>query len=211
MNLPAYSSERTEPFILVVDLETTDLNAKTGSILQFGAVWISGGEGEVELDCRIWDGARIDPEALRVNGCSDSRCRNPALMTESEAVLQFFQWIFLTTRDALQPFMLAGLNPSFDRAFLMQAWLRAGRTMKSFPIKHRTIDLHTLAVAYALGSDCMIPSHGLYTDEIYAVLDMPPEPKPHTAITGARMEADALHKLLALNRPRKATAPCHED
>ncbi len=210
MNLPAYSSERTEPFILVVDLETTDLNAKTGSIIQFGAVWLSGGEGEVEMDCRIWDGAHIDPESLQKNGCSDSRCRNPSLMKEGEALIQFFQWIFLTTGGWDQPFMLAGLNPSFDRAFLMQAWIRAGRSIKSFPIKHRTIDLHTLAVCYAMAADSIIPSRGLYTDEIYAVLDMPPEPKPHTAITGARMEADALHKLLALHPSRKPAARCSD-
>lgn len=210
MNLPAYSSERTEPFILVVDLETTGTDANKNSILQFGAVWISGSEGEIELDCRIWDGAEIVARALEVNGCSDARCRNPSLMTESEALQQFFTWIFMHTGASDQPFILAGLNPSFDRSFLLKAWIRAGLSIRAFPIPHRTIDLHSLTVSYALATDCIIPSRGLYTDEIYAVLDMPPEPKPHTAITGARMEADALHKLLALQRPPKPAAICGE-
>lgn len=210
MNLPAYSSERTEPFILVVDLETTGTDARKNSIIQFGAVWLSGAEGEIELDCRVWEGAEIHPRALEVNGCSESRCLNPSLMTESEALIQFFQWIAMQTGGLDQPFMLAGLNPNFDRSFLMQAWIRAGRSVKTFPIKHRTIDLHTLAVCYALATDCIIPSRGLYTDEIYAVLDMPPEPRPHTAITGARMEADALHKLLALRKLPKPAVLCGE-
>lgn len=210
MNLPAYSSERTEPFILVVDLETTGTDARRNSIIQFGAVWLSGAEGEIELDCRVWEGAEIQPRALEVNGCSESRCLNPSLMTESEALVQFFQWISMQTGCLDQPFMLAGLNPNFDRSFLMQAWVRAGRSIKTFPIKHRTIDLHTLAVCYGMATDSIIPSRGLYTDEIYAVLDMPPEPKPHTAITGARMEADALHKLLALNPSRKPSARCSD-
>lgn len=202
------NSLSSDPFILVVDLETTGTDAKKHSILQFGAVWLCGAEGEVELDCRIWDGAEIQPRALEVNGCSEARCTNPALMSESEALAQFFAWIKLHTDDPEQPFILAGLNPSFDRAFLMQAWLRSGRPIKAFPIPHRTLDLHSLALTYALALDSPIPSRGLYTDEIYAVLDLPPEPKPHTALTGARRETDALHKLMALNpRSRRQLDP----
>lgn len=205
MNLPSTSSERVEPLILVVDLETTGTNANRNSIIQFGAVWLSGAEGEIEMDCRAFDGAELHPKALEVNGCSEARCLNPALMSEAEALAQFFAWIKLHTDTDDQPFILAGLNPSFDRSFLMQAWLRAGRPIKLFPVPHRTIDLHTLAITYAMACDSVIPSRGLYTDEIYAVLDLPPEPKPHTALTGARREADALHKLMAL-APRKPAA-----
>lgn len=214
MNLPS-ADDRTEPFILVVDLETTGTDARKNSIIQFGAVWISGAAGEIELDCRIWDGAEIVQKALERNGCSEARCRNPALMTEAEALDQFFTWCFMFTGSDDQPFMLAGLNPSFDRAFLMKAWIRAGHRSEDFPIRHRTLDLHTLAVSYAFACDCIVPSRGLYTDEIYGVLDMPPEPKPHRAIVGARMEAQAMRRLLLLPDPEEPVPfqvmPCHQD
>lgn len=210
MNLLS-SSERSDPFILVVDLETTGTDARRHSIIQFGAVWLSGAEGEIEIDCRAFDGAELHPKALEVNGASEARCLNPMLMTESEAVEQFFAWIKMSTGDDDQPFILAGLNPSMDRAFLMQAWLRAKLPIRRFPIPHRTIDLHTLAITLALGTDSIVPSRGLYTDEMYAVLDLPPEPKPHTALTGARREADALHRLMPLaSRHRRPVALCGE-
>ena len=186
---------RTTPKILVVDLETTGLESTKHSIVEFGAVWLTGEEGEFHMDCRIWRGAHLDPRALGVNGLSPDRCQNPALPDESDAILEFLQWL------GPQPVMLAGLNPSFDRNFLHAAMRRAsnGAMVASgdlFP--HRTLDLHTLAVSYAIAKGDPIPSRGFYTDEIYAILDLPPEPKPHRALVGARREAEALRILLGL-------------
>lgn len=207
------SAFSSEPHILVVDLETTSLDAKRGSILQIGAVWLSGAEGEIELNCRAWDGAELQAKALECNGCSEARCLNPALMKEGEALAQFFKWIRATGGlESDVAFMLAGLNPFFDRGFLLQAWVRAGLRKADFPIRHRLFDLHSLAVEYALKTGEPVPSRGFYTDEIYALLDMPEEPKPHTALTGARMEADAIHKLLDFrySLTAKGAALCHE-
>jgi len=183
---------RTEPRILVVDLETSSLDARRGSILEIGAAWLlGGGEGEFHMECRAWEGAELDPESLRVNGCSLARCANPSLPTEAEALAEFRIWV------GDEPFILAGLNPSHDRAFLHEALRRSvGRFVKWIP--HRCLDLHTLAVAYAVAQGLPIPSRGYYTDEIYAILDLPEEPKPHSAIVGARKEAEALRMLLSL-------------
>ena len=207
------STFSSEPLILVVDLETTSLDSKRGSILQIGAVWLMGTEGEITFDCRMWEGAEIQPKALERNGCTEARCMNPALMTESEALVQFFKWIKATSSsDGEVSFMLAGLNPFFDRGFLLQAWVRAGMSKATFPIRHRLLDLHSMAVEHALKIGEPVPSRGFYTDEIYALLDMPPEPKPHTALTGARMEADAIHQLLDFrcSLTPKGRALCHE-
>lgn len=188
-------NEAAEPKIIVVDLETTTLDANKGSILQFGAVWLSGGEGEFEMDCRMWDGAVIDPKSLEINGLSQERCCNPALPTEGEVIAEFLRWL------GPQPVMLAGINPSFDRAFLHAAMRRAagGRNVhKTELFPHRQLDLHSLTVSYAIAKGEPVPSRGFYTDEIYAVLDLDPEPKPHVAIVGARKEAEALRILLNL-------------
>lgn len=185
--------ERTEPRILVVDLETTGLDARKHSILQIGAVWLTGGEGEFSLNCRRAADTLIDPKAMEINGLSPERADDPSLPEEGEAVKQFLTWL------GPLPCILAGLNPSFDRAFLQEAQYRktfTSQAVRRFP--HRVLDLHSLAVSYALAKGDPIPSRGYYTDEIYAVLGLPPEPKPHVTITGARREAEALRMLMGI-------------
>lgn len=185
--------------ILVLDLETSGLNANACSILQIGAVWLLGGPDyedcqEYSGDCRAFIGAVIEPKALEVNGMSEARVHNPILPTEAEALADFFTWLNLCVGDG--PIIMAGLNPSFDRAFINAASFRAGLGRTRFP--HRSIDLHTLAVAHALAAGKPIPAKGFYTDEIYELLALPPEPRPHVAIAGARAEAEALRVLLGL-------------
>lgn len=189
----AEQHERAEPRILVVDLETAGLDARKHSILQIGAVWLTGGEGEFSMDCRRAEGTLIDTRALEVNGITPERADDPALPDEGTAVQRFLAWL------GPLPCLLAGLNPSFDRAFLQEAQYRKtfpAQTVRRFP--HRVLDLHSLAVTYALAKGDPVPSRGYYTDEIYAVLDLPPEPRPHQALTGARREAEALRILMGL-------------
>jgi hypothetical protein len=189
------------PPILVVDLETTALDEQRGAILQIGAVWLSGGPEDPELeefsiDCRAHESALIEPKALEVNGCSLARCHNPTLPDEYEALALFAAWIIQCV-GASTKVILAGLNPGFDLR-----WLNAIRLQACYPIDlpfpHRTIDLHTLAISYAIASEKPIPDRGFCTDEIYSLLDLPPEPRPHLAIQGARAEAAALRILLGL-------------
>jgi DNA polymerase III epsilon subunit-like protein len=190
-------NERVEARILVVDVETTGLQAREHSLLEIAAVWLTGGGGAASVgevfhrECRIWPGAAIDPEALRINGASYERCRDPKLPSEGEVVLEFLQWV------GDEPVLLAGLNPSLDRAFIRSAyWRRTGRTLETFSF--RNLDLHSLVVSYALARGEPVPSRGFQTDEIYAVLGLPAEPKPHIAINGARKEAEALRMLLGI-------------
>lgn len=192
---------RTEPRILVVDLETSSLDARRGSILEIGAVWLLGGEGEFHMQCQTWGPeAELDPESLRVNGCSPERCANPVLPTEGEALDEFRLWV------GPEPVMLAGLNPAHDRAFLHEALRRrAGRFIKWLP--HRHLDLHTLVVSYAIAQGLPVPSRGYYTDEIYATLDLEPEPRPHSAIVGALREAEAFRMLLSIPEIMEPTDP----
>lgn len=200
--------ERTEPRILVVDLETTGLNARVHSIHQIGAVWLTGGVGEFSMDCRIWPGAAIDPEALSISGRTLEQITDPSLPLEGDAVKALLDWADVECGPGGKLLMLlAGLNPSFDRAFLHEAQLRPSSPKvmaRRFP--HRVLDLHSLAISYAIGRGEPVPSRGYSTDEIYSVLDMQPEPRPHVAIVGARMEAEALRVLLGLPELAEAGA-----
>jgi hypothetical protein len=65
----------------------------------------------------------------------------------------------------------------------------------------RGIDLHSLAVCYALHNQKPVPEVGFYPPDIYQLLDLPPLPCEATPIHAARREAAALRFLLGLESP----------
>ncbi|WP_157210803.1 exonuclease domain-containing protein [Verrucomicrobium spinosum] len=179
-----------EPRILVGDIETTGLDERRHSILKIGLTWMTGGVGQFSIQCRMWEGAEWDARAAEVHGISFKEANDPALPTEHDAVSNAFDWI------GQEKFIFAGLNPHMDRRFLNYARIRPGFQRGVLPdIGHRMIDLHSLAVPFALASGAAVPPRGFNTDEIYSLLGMPPEPRPHDAITGALMEAEAFRIL----------------
>jgi DNA polymerase III epsilon subunit-like protein len=186
------------PPILVVDVETTGLDTKRCGLVEIGAVWLTGQRENEEFDrkCRPWEGAVIEPGALEVNGCD--WVLDPTVAPESVAIDAFLDWV------GEGPVLMAGMNPRFDLEFLRAAFNRswAEARMKSvkpeFPFPHRTIDLHTLAVTYAIANEASFTGKGLNTDHIMELLGLPVEPRPHRAIQGARCAAEALRILFGI-------------
>lgn len=183
----------TLPLILVVDIETTDLSPLMGSIIEIGAHWLTGPrEGqEFEAKCRTWVGAQIDATAMEINGAD--WLGDPTVASESEALEDFLIWV----GDDFP--ILAGMNPRFDLDFLRAAFARRWSGYEQKPrlgFPHRTLDMHSLAIAWAMAADHEIPAGGLHTDHILSMLGLPEEPKPHRALRGARCEAEAFRVLL---------------
>jgi DNA polymerase III epsilon subunit-like protein len=198
--------------VIVIDVETSGLNPGKHSILEIGAVRFGAGTATMapgglievqwpsfEIKCRGWEmalpgGAIImadhEADAMRINGRSVASLIDPALPTEQDAIGQFHNWL----GDG--KFVIAGLNPQFDMSFLRAAYARAGLNEK-IPFRHRMIDLHTLAAAWAVTRNVPMPPTGFSTNAIYALLNMPDEPEPHAALTGARMEALAVSRILS--------------
>lgn len=187
--------------ILVVDVETTGLAPKACGLVEIGAHWLSGpraGE-EFEIRCRPFSGAIVQPQAIEVNGCD--WLADPHVLGEMEAFDIFLEWV--GSGDVL----LAGMNPRFDWEFLRASYDRryapqpgritAGKPPK-FPFSHRQLDLHSVAIAWAVANQKPFTGKGIYTDAILTMLGLPPEPKPHRAIRGARCEAEAFRVLLGM-------------
>jgi DNA polymerase III epsilon subunit-like protein len=105
--------------------------------------------------------------------------------------VDFLAWI-----ENIKEKTIAGHNPSFDRDFLQAT---AYRYHLNWPMAHRTIDLHTVCYFDMIKKGVEPPTlHGhssLNSDSIYRYLGMPDEPKPHNALTGAKMEAEAFSRL----------------
>ena len=99
----------------VVDAETTGLDAKRCSLIDLGCVDLATGD-EFFGECRVFDGALIEPEALKVNGATEERLHNPLLQSEAELIKAFSAWV--KARSTKSRGLLAGQNPALDRDFV---------------------------------------------------------------------------------------------
>ena len=178
--------------MVVIDVETTGVDPKKSAMVSIGAVDFSSPEREFYAECRPWDGAHIHDEALAVNGFTREDLFREDRKSLEEVMREFAEWI-----EPLADRTLAGHNPSFDRGFVNESLRRSGIEAR---FAHRTIDSHSLAFASFLKSGIDIPLKNNHTDiNLDAVLvhaGLPEEPKPHNALTGARMEAEAFSRLI---------------
>lgn len=167
--------------MIIVDIETTGVDPLKNSIVSIGAVDFEKGD-EFYIECCAIPDREIDEYALKINGFTKEQCLDTSKPSAEEAYKKFLWW---TTDDRLV--MLAGQQVgSFDAKFLQHMHERCG--LGKWPFGHRTLDLHS--VAYAKFGE------SLSLDGILQKLGLPPEPKPHNALTGARVEYAAFKKLL---------------
>lgn len=182
--------------MIILDVETTGLDPQKHSIVSVGAVEFEHPEKQFYQECRIWKGAQIIEEALAINGFTHTQVMDPSKKLVEEIIRELWEW----TNDVKDK-TLAGENPAFDRDFLKASFERA---RLNWLFGYRTIDLHSLCYSHYLKHGKLPPQKDsrtdLDTDKIFQYVGLPSEPKPHHALTGARMEAEAFSRLLFSKR-----------
>lgn len=183
--------------MIVLDVESTSLDPRTGSILSLGALDLDEPSNQFYDECRIWDGAHVEEAALAVNGFSQEEIRDEGKKTEAELVGAFVAWA--TARP--KSLMLAAQNVSFDLEFVQEACKRAGIEC---PFGKRTIDTHTLVWLHMQSRGLAQPvnehgNSGISLDAALEYCGVPKEPKPHNALTGAFCHAEVISRI-AYNR-----------
>jgi len=196
--------------IIVVDVETSGLDPARHAVVEFGFAALMD-ERTFSMRCRLPFGAEWSQEALNVNGLTLEQITDLSMPLPFEGLMAFY--------DAFgwEEFLFAGQNiGSFDIPFL-RATMKAGTALgapKWPKMRQRCLDMHSVAIGYlppltALKESespiCEAPS-ALYAadvmqmdaNSIYRLLDMQQEPTPHRALTGARMEREALRIMLGL-------------
>jgi DNA polymerase III epsilon subunit-like protein len=178
--------------MIVVDVETTGTEPDKHSVLSIGAVDFGNPDAQFYGECRIWDGAHVDPVALTINGMTEAQVRDPNKKTEGEIIKDFFTWV-----EDREEFTVAGQNPLFDLGFIKAG---AYRNHINYTLAHRSIDQHSLVYFHMIRRGLTPPVHnkhsGLDSDTIMAYVGIPAEPKPHIALNGAKWEAEVFSRLL---------------
>lgn len=169
--------------MIIVDVETSGLSAARHSLLSIGAVDFETSK-EFYTECRLEEGKEVQAEALAVNGFNPLDIVNPSKPTVEEAYKAFYQWV---VDNQFVPLLAGQQVGSFDVTFLRAAHDRY-TPAAHWIFGHRTVDLHSVAFGRFKES--------LSLDGILVKLGLAPEPKPHKAINGARLERDAFKKLL---------------
>ncbi len=180
--------------MLVLDIEASGLISEKHSIVSLGALDLENPSNRFYAECRIWDGAHIEPQALEVNGFTEAEITDKNKMTEEELIRNFIGW----SHD-LKNRTFAGQNVSFDRDMTKAA---AHRAHMDWNFAHRTIDTHTLCWMHIVNRGLTPPldeehhRSALNLDAILNYCGIPDEPEPHNALTGALSHAEVLSRLL---------------
>lgn len=178
--------------MIVADMEASGLDYNRHSILSIGAVDFSNPERQFYGECRMWDGASIMTDALAVNGFTPEECTDPAKQSLQELMQSFLHWT-----EQCSDKTLAGQNVSCDRDFINNSF---SRSHISWHFSYRTLDLHSMAVMDMIKRGIELPKKNdrieLSLDAILGYVGLPPEPKPHHGLTGAKLEAEAFSRIL---------------
>lgn len=175
--------------MIAVDVETSGINPEYNSILSIGAVDMANPENTFYGECRAWEGAIVEPQALRINGFTEEGVSDPSKMTEAELVDKFADWSKATERNPI----MCGMNVSFDRDFIKAACQRA--KFRS-PYGYRTLDVHSVAWYYITMNESLPPKN-LSLNKILEMLGAGREPEPHNALTGAMCAAECVSRMLS--------------
>src|SRR5680860_616017 len=102
--------------MIVIDIETTGLDPNKHALISLGAVDFENPEHTFYSECRVFEGAEIDEQALVVNGFSEADITDPTKEDPKILLLAFREFAKLCKDSTL-----AGQNPGFDMRFLEEA------------------------------------------------------------------------------------------
>lgn len=169
--------------MIILDIETGGLDPQKSALLSIGAVDYTSGD-EFYTECRAEAGEELGEIALGINGFTVAQAQDLSKPTKFAAYLTFLDWA-----KGHDPLIGGQQVGSFDVPFLKAVHDTLFPSSPKWPFGYRSVDLHSVAFA-KLGKS-------LSLDGILEAVGLKPEPKPHHALNGARLEREAFKRLLA--------------
>lgn len=178
--------------MIAFDAEMSGLDPQKHSIVSLGALDLDEPSNQFYEECRVWDGADVEDEALAVNGFTREEVADPSKQSEADLIRSFVAWAM----DKPQNRTLAGQNVATDRAFVDAACRRAGIEN---PFAHRTIDTHSLVWLHmterGIAPPVLKQHSAISLTFALNYCGLPEEPKPHNALTGAYCHAEIIARI----------------
>ena len=178
--------------MIIVDIEASGTDTNKNSILSIGAIDFNNPKNQFYGECKIWEGAHINKEALEINGFTEEEARDSKKQSDIDLVKNFIEW-----SKTCKEHTFAGQNPSFDRDFIHSS---ATRGHLDWQFASRTIDQHSLCFMHMIKRGIVPPvlngRTDLNSDKIMKYVGIPAEPHPHSALNGAKISAEAISRLL---------------
>lgn len=178
--------------MIVIDIETTGQVPWENSMLSIGAVDFKNPSNQFYMECRMREGAAVDPEALNINGFTMDEITSDNKESMKDVLVEFVSWA-----SKIDDMTLAGHNHYMDVYFLEHS-------LKLFnldnPFRYRLVDTHTLVYVSMLSRGLDVPleknGSGINSNIFLKYCGLPEEPMPHNGLTGAKIEAEALSRLI---------------
>ncbi|KKU70659.1 MAG: Exonuclease RNase T and DNA polymerase III [Parcubacteria group bacterium GW2011_GWA2_47_21] len=177
--------------MIIVDVETSGITPVRHSLLSVGAVDFSNPGRLFYEECRIFDGAHVDKESLKINGFTNEEITDSKKKTDREVIESFLRWA-----NEAKERTIAGQNPAFDRDFLQAT---AHRYHLDWKFAHRTIDLHSVCYSHMIEHGIRPPEDkghsALNLDRILKYVGLRPREGKHNGLADAKLEAEAFSRL----------------
>ena len=184
--------------MIVIDIETTGIIPWKNSIIDIGAIDFNNPDNRFSGQCLIREGAEISIKSLEINGYDIKQITEnndeSFVIKHNDLITEFIKWT-----EEIDDRTPCSQNPRFDVSFLMEASQIAD---VQWTLGYRSIDLHTTAYNWFLINkreidlDKYTNASALSLDRILEIVNLPAEPKPHKAINGASLVAEAYSRLV---------------
>ncbi|MCL4376137.1 3'-5' exonuclease [Candidatus Parvarchaeota archaeon] len=178
--------------MIVIDVETSGTDPYRNSILSIGAIDFFNPERQFYQECQIEKDKEYTEEALNVNGFKKEDLTDPKKKTLESVLNEFLEWM-----KPVEDKTMGGHNVNFDARFLNYSFKRYNI---HFSFGYRVLDTHSLVYASVLSRGLKTPLKNektdINSDYVFNYVGLPSEPKPHNALNGAKMEAEALSRLI---------------
>ena len=180
--------------MISIDWEFTWLDPLKHSIVSLWAIDFLHPENQFYGECRIWQGATWEEEALKINWFSVEEIQDKEKMSLEDLIKKFDKWL----KTCSKPQILIWQNPKSDMDFLVEsykkAWLR-------YTLWHRSIDVHSVVFAKHLEIEKKIliekGKYKINLDEALKFVWIPWwEPKPHIALMWAKCAWEVLSRTI---------------
>ncbi len=180
--------------MIVIDWEFTWLDHLKHSIVSLWAVDFLNPTNQFYAECRIWEWATWEDDALKINWFSVEQINDKSKMSLKELVILFDNWL----KTCSKPQILIWQNPKSDIDFLRSSYERYGF---EYPLWHRSLDTHSIVFIRYIQLWKKIPiekwNFKINLDQSLEFVWIKWwEPKPHNALTWAICEAEVISRTI---------------